>query len=117
MSTLKIISNKESSLYIDQQFVSAMHKGELLVHHIEPGVYLVDVISADEEVESFDVELASDKQQVLKRVVFDENHTRRDGSQASLDDDLKIVGAEDGIGHPQIWICRSFRKNLDPVCI
>ena len=92
MSTLKIISNKESSLYIDQQFVSTMHKGELLVHHIEPGVYLVDVVSADEEVESFDVELASDKQQVLKRVVFDENHTRRDGSQAFLDNEPRIVG-------------------------
>ncbi len=92
MSTLKIISNKESSLYIDQQFVSTMHKGELLVHHIEPGVYLVDVVSADEEVESFDVELASDKQQVLKRVVFDENHARRDGSQAFLDNEPRIVG-------------------------
>lgn len=70
MSTIKILPDKECNLYIDQQYVSTIQKGKLYVYDIEPGVYLIELFTEDGGVESFDVELSRDNQQVMKRVSF-----------------------------------------------
>lgn len=74
MATLKIISNKDCKLYIDQEFVCDMSANKLVKHAIDTGIYLIDVIANDESLltnsESFDLEIVESEQQILKRITF-----------------------------------------------
>ena len=74
MATLKIISNKDCKLYIDQEFVCEMLANKLVKHAIDTGIYLIDVIANDESLltnsESFDLEIIEPGQQILKRITF-----------------------------------------------
>ena len=74
MATLKIISNKDCKLYIDQDFVCDMSANKLVKHAIDTGIYLIDVIANDESLltnsESFDLEIVESEQQILKRITF-----------------------------------------------
>lgn len=74
MATLKIISNKDSKLYIDQEFVCELPANKLVKNEIDPGIYLVDVFANDESIlknnESFDLEIVEFEQQILKRITF-----------------------------------------------
>lgn len=92
MSTIKIIPNKDCKLNIDQQFVSTIQKGELFFYHINPGVYLIDLFTEDGEINSFDVELKTEQQQVLKRVVFDKSSIDDDVYNAINNKSLQIIG-------------------------
>ena len=59
MATLKILSNRDCKLYIDQEFVCEMLANKLVKHEMVPGIYIVDVIANDESRlinnESFDL--------------------------------------------------------------
>ena len=74
MATLKIISNKDCKLYIDQEFVCDMSANKLVKHAIDTGIYLIDVIANDDSLltnsESFDLEIVESEQQILKRITF-----------------------------------------------
>lgn len=74
MATLKIISNKDCKLYIDQVFVCDLSANKLVKHAIDTGIYLIDVIANDESLltnsESFDLEIVESEQQILKRITF-----------------------------------------------
>ena len=74
MATLKIISNKDCKLYIDQEFVCDISANKLVKHAIDTGIYLIDVIANDESLlnnsESFDLEIVESEQQILKRITF-----------------------------------------------
>ena len=74
MATLKIISNRDCKLYVDQEFVCEMLANKLVKHEMVPGVYIVDVIANGElrstNNESFDLEIIEPEQQILKRITF-----------------------------------------------
>lgn len=70
MAALKIICNLSSKLYVDQEFVSELQADKLFKMELSSGAYLVDVVSIidDEILDSFDLILENDDQQVLKRI-------------------------------------------------
>lgn len=74
MATLKIISDRDCKLYIDQEFVCEMLANKLVKHEIAPGIYLIDVMAKGESLscckKSFELEIADQKQQILKRIAF-----------------------------------------------
>ena len=74
MATLKIISDRDCKLYIDQEFICNMSANKLIKHEIDPGIYLIDVMANEGSLscceKSFDLEIADNKQQILKRIAF-----------------------------------------------
>lgn len=71
MATLKIISNKDCKLYIDQEYICDITANVLHKEDISIGVYLVDVIALS-SIETFDLYVEEDSQQFLKRITFNQ---------------------------------------------
>lgn len=70
MAVLKIISNVDCKLYLDQDFVCDLQGGVLHKEKIIPGAYLLEFRSAFEKKEC-DLIVHDEGQQILKRVLFD----------------------------------------------
>ncbi len=77
MATLKIISNKNCNLFVDQELVCKIEANKLYKHEIEVGVYLIDMVPLSDDGTdhsiSFDLNIASSDQQLLKRIIFEDN--------------------------------------------
>ncbi|MCI7017433.1 MAG: WG repeat-containing protein [Prevotella sp.] len=77
MATLKIISNKNCNLFVDQELVCEIEANKLYKHEIEVGAYLIDMVPlSDDGIDhsiSFDLNIASSDQQLLKRINFEDD--------------------------------------------
>ena len=75
MATLKIIANKNCKLFIDQDLICEIEAQKLYKHELEVGVYLVDVAPLCEDSLgssiSFDLNVETANQQILKRINFE----------------------------------------------
>lgn len=73
MALLKIISNKDCDLYIDQEKVCHISKEILHKESVPIGEYLVDLIDMSNKCQSFDLCIDNENQQILKRIYFSES--------------------------------------------
>ena len=76
MATLKIISDKNCRLFIDQDFICEIEAQKLYKHELQEGVYLIDAVSSSEDdnnTVSFDLNIETANQQFLKRINFEDN--------------------------------------------
>ena len=73
MALLKIISNKDCDLYIDQEKVCPISKEILHKESVPIGEYLVELVDMSNKCQGFDLCIDSENQQILKRIYFSES--------------------------------------------
>lgn len=69
MATLKIVSDIDCKLYIDQEFICDLIANRLHKEEMETGAYMIDLISLS-GAQTFDLIIDNENQQFLKRIEF-----------------------------------------------